>query len=364
MTELTVHLGDRSYPVRIGPWRDWDLRTLAREWAGAPWALIVDRHAWAIWSQDVLSCLGAAGIDTHVIELEGGEPSKEHGTLLRIYDHLLSQRIRRDGTVAAFGGGVLGDLAGFAAATWQRGIRFVQIPTTLLAQVDSSLGGKTGLNYRDHKNLIGCFHQPAAVLISPEWLNSLPPREFRSGLAEVIKCGIIQDTELLAILEGETPERLGHSHRLEEVLARALTVKAGIVESDERDRGVRRLLNFGHTVGHALESATGFAVYLHGEAVAIGMVAALRLSTRICGLPEADLARIEALLARFGLETRAPTVDLETVVRFLEMDKKVEAGGGAWVLTEKLGAATVARRIPDDLLRDAVSYVFAPQNRR
>jgi 3-dehydroquinate synthase len=356
--DITVRLGDRSYPVRIGPWRDWDLRTVVRNWPTSPWALVADRRAWETWSGDLLACLGAAGVDVHVLELEGGEAAKSHETLLRIYDHLLAKRVRRDGTLAAFGGGVLGDVAGFAAATWQRGIRFVQIPSTLLAQVDSSVGGKTGLNFREHKNLVGAFHQPAAVLISPEWLNSLPLREFQAGLAEVIKCGVIRDAGLLDILEEENPVRLGRSPRLEEVVARALAVKARIVEEDERDRGVRRLLNFGHTVGHAIESASGFRRYLHGEAVAIGMVAATRLSVLAAGLPEPEAQRVESLLVRHGLPVRTPAASLEAILGFLAMDKKVEAGGPVWVLTPGLGTATVAGQVPQGAVRDAVSYIM------
>jgi 3-dehydroquinate synthase len=305
-----------------------------------------------------MACLGAAGIDVHVLELEGGEPAKSHETLFRIYDHLLAKKVRRDGTLAAFGGGVIGDVAGFAAATWQRGIRFVQIPSTLLAQVDSSVGGKTGLNFREHKNLVGAFHQPSAVLISPEWLNSLPSREFRAGLAEVIKCGAIRDEGLLGILEEENPARLGRSSRLDEIVARALAVKTRIVEQDERERGLRRVLNFGHTVGHAIESATGFRHYLHGEAVAIGTVAAARLSVLAAGLPEEEAQRLEALLRRYGLPTRTPAADLDAILGFLAMDKKVEAGGPVWVLTARLGAATVAAQVPSGAVREAVSYIL------
>jgi 3-dehydroquinate synthase len=356
--EIIVRLGDRSYPVRIGPWRDWDLRTVVRSWPTSPWALVVDRRAWETWSGDLLACLGAAGVDVHVLELEGGEPAKSHETLFRIYDHLLAKRVRRDGTLAAFGGGVLGDVAGFAAATWQRGIRFVQIPSTLLAQVDSGVGGKTGLNFREHKNLIGAFHQPAAVLVSPEWLNSLPLREFRAGLAEVIKCGVIRDAELLGILEEENPVRLGRSPRLEEVVARALGVKARIVEEDERDRGLRRLLNFGHTVGHAIESASGFRYYLHGEAVALGMVAATRLSVLAAGLPEQEAQRVESLLVRHGLPVRTSAASLDAILGFLAMDKKVEVGGPVWVLTAGLGTAKVAGQVPQGAVRAAVSYIL------
>jgi 3-dehydroquinate synthase len=353
-----VKLGDRSYPVRIGPWRDWDLRTVVRGWPASPWVLVADRRAWETWSADLLACLGAAGIDVHVLELEGGELAKSHETLLRVYDHLLAKKVRRDGTLAAFGGGVIGDIAGFAAATWQRGIRFVQIPTTLLAQVDSSVGGKTGLNFREHKNLVGAFHQPTAVLISPEWLNSLPAREYRAGLAEVIKCGVIRDTELLGILEEEDPARLGRSPRLEEVVARALVVKARIVEEDEHDRGLRRVLNFGHTVGHAIESATGFRHYLHGEAVAIGAVAAARLSVLAAGLPEEEAQRLESLLRRYGLPVRTSVADLDAILGFLAMDKKAEVGGPVWVLTARLGTATVAAQVPQGAVRAAVSYIL------
>lgn len=360
MIELVVKLGDRSYPVRIGPWRDWDLRSLVPGWTGSPWALVVDRQAWSVWSRDLHACLGSAGVEVRVLELEAGEPAKRHETLFRIYDHLSEHRVRRDGTLAVFGGGVVGDLAGFAAATWQRGIRFVQMPTTLLAQVDSSIGGKTGLNYGEQKNLIGAFHQPSAVLISPEWLHSLPPREFRAGLAEVIKCGIIRDSELLRILEEEPAGRLGHSPRLEEVLARALAVKAHIVEEDERDLGARHLLNFGHTVGHALESVTEFRRFLHGEAVSLGMVAALKLSSEVAGLDPGEAMRVERLLDRLGLPVRTNGVPEDEVMARLGLDKKARAGGVAWVLTGRLGTASVSQQVPDGPIRTAVSYVLEP----
>ncbi len=358
MIEIQVNLGDRSYPVRIGPWRDWDLRSLARGWSRSPWVLIADRRAWDVWSRDVLSCFGSEQIDVLVAELDGGEPAKSHDALFRIYDHLVQHNVHRDGTLAVFGGGVLGDLAGFAAATWQRGIRFVQIPTTLLAQVDSSVGGKTGLNYGRTKNVIGTFYQPAAVLISPEWLNSLPPREFRAGIAEVIKCAVIRDPELLRILEDEEPDRLARSLVLEEILARALVVKARIVEQDERDHGLRNILNFGHTIGHALEAASGFTQLLHGEAVSLGMVAALHLSVDAAGLPPADLLRIERLLARHGLPIRVDGIDPASARERLKVDKKVRSDAQVWVLTERLGTATVTTRVPADQVDAAVSYIF------
>lgn len=362
MFEIDVRLGARSYPVRIGPWRDWDLRELVREWPRSPWTLVADRAVWDVWSKDLLACLGAAQIDVNVLELDGGEEAKAHSSLFRIYDHLLAHKAHRDGTLAVFGGGVLGDVAGFAAATWQRGIRFVQIPTTLLAQVDSSVGGKTGLNFGRHKNIIGTFHQPSAVLISPEWLNSLPPREFRAGLAEVIKCGVIRDTELLRILEELDPNRLARSGRLEEVLARALAVKARIVEEDERDLGLRHLLNFGHTLGHALESATGFTRFLHGEAVSLGIIGALHLSVSVAGLAESERDRLEALLVKHGLPVRTDGIETEQVLEYLDLDKKVSSAGPVWVLTPHLGEASVFTQVPTSLIREAVSHVLSLNN--
>jgi 3-dehydroquinate synthase len=360
MIELQVRLGERSYPVRIGPWRDWGLRSLVKGWPAQSWGLVADRKVWEVWSKDLLSCLDAAHIEVRVLELDGGETAKDLTTLRRIYDHLLSQKIRRDGTLAVFGGGVLGDLAGFAAATWLRGIRLVQIPTTLMSQVDSSVGGKNGLNFGQYKNLIGSYHQPDAVLISPEWLNSLPPRDFASGLAEVMKCGIIRDPELLRLLEEEDPVRLSRSAGLEEVVARALVVKARIVEQDERELGLRRLLNFGHTVGHALESATGFERLLHGEAVALGLIAGLHLSVAVCGLDPQELERMEELLRRYGLPVRIGSLDPEAILSRLDMDKKTRSGQQVWVLTERLGTATVASQVSYEKVRNAVEYILIP----
>ena len=358
MIELKVNLGHRSYPVRIGPWRDWDLRHLFEDARPARWAVVSDTRVWELWGRDLLSGLGSAGIEASVLCLDAGEPAKSHQTLFRIYDHLLAEKVHRDGVLAVFGGGVLGDVGGFAAATYQRGIRYVQIPTTLLAMVDSSVGGKTGVNYGHHKNMVGAFHQPSAVLISPEWLMSLPEREFRAGLAEVMKCGVIRDVRLIELLEEVEPERLLRSERLEEVVARGLGVKARIVEEDETDLGLRRLLNFGHTVGHAVEAVTRFERFLHGEAVAVGMVAAAQLSTQVADLPVSSLFRIESLIERLGLPTRACDLQADEILRALEMDKKASSRGPAWVLTPELGRATVSDQVPGDRVREAIHYVL------
>lgn len=359
MIEIQVALGERAYPVRIGSWRDWELRGL-QDLTARPWALVSDTRVWKSWGQDLQAAFATAGIETSPLLLGAGEAAKTHQTLFHIYDHLFSRRIRRDGVIAVFGGGVLGDVVGFAAATYLRGVRYVQIPSTLLAQVDSSVGGKTGLNYAGYKNTIGAFHQPSAVLISPEWLLSLPEREFRAGLAEVIKCGIIGDPKLLEILEDEEPDRLVRSPRLEEVIARAVAAKATVVAQDERDQGLRAILNFGHTIGHALEAVTGFERYLHGEAVAIGIVAALQLSVAEAGLPAEQARRIESLLEAYGLPTRAPEIDVQRILQALPMDKKADSRGSVWVLTPRMGEANVSSQIPVSRVHEAVAYVLTP----
>lgn len=360
MIELHVNLGIRSYPVRIGPWRDWELRTLLGVDRLGDWAIVADERVWDLWGKDLLAGLGSAGIEASVLCLSGGETAKNHETLFRIYDFLLERRIRRDGVLAVFGGGVLGDVGGFAAGTYQRGIRCVQIPTTLLAMVDSSVGGKTGVNYRSQKNIIGAFHQPAAVLIATDWLRSLPTREFRAGLGEVIKCGAIRDVRLLEVLEEHDPSRLVGSERVEEVIARALSVKAQIVEMDEQDHGLRHVLNYGHTVGHAIESVTGFTRYLHGEAVSLGMVAAAQLSTRVAGLAPGSALRVETLLERYELPVRAHGIDPDLVLSTLQMDKKSTSRTQPWVLTPELGRATVSSQVPSEDVREAVAYVLSP----
>jgi 3-dehydroquinate synthase len=354
---LNVDLGERSYPVRIGSWRDWELQKILDPEMAESRAVIADTKVWNHWGRDLEAAFGSVGVKISPLLMESGETGKTHEAVFRIYDHLLAKKVRRDGCLFVFGGGVLGDIAGFAAATYQRGIRYVQIPTTLLSMVDSSVGGKTGVNFAKQKNMIGAFHQPAAVLIAPEWLMSLSEREVRAGLAEVIKCGVIRDPKLLDLLESIEPERLLRSGRLEEVIARALAVKADIVAEDEHDLGIRQHLNFGHTLGHAIETATGFGQYLHGEAVAIGMVAALRLSTRVVDLAESSARRVEELLRRYSLPCRTEGIKSSELLAGMEMDKKATARGQAWVLTPEVGTANVTTRVSAEELRDAVSYI-------
>ncbi len=360
MIEIGVEGGGNgfSYPVHIGSWRDWDLRSAVPALSRGKWAVVADATVWEHWSRDLESALSAVGCRPACLVLSGGERAKTHESVFRVYDFLLGEQIRRDGGVLVFGGGVLGDLVGFAAATYQRGIACVQIPTTLLAMVDSAVGGKTGVNYGGHKNMIGAFHQPNAVLVSPDWLSSLPEREFRAGLAEVIKCGAIRDSGLLDLMEQLDPSRLVRSAHLEEVIARALGVKRDVVAEDERDQGLRHILNFGHTVGHAIEAVTGFQRYLHGEAVGLGMVAAAELSHSHLGLGGEQVARLEALLSRYGLPTRSVGLEVETLLHATHMDKKADAGGRRWVLTPRWGEATVVSQVPEAQVRESIHRIL------
>jgi 3-dehydroquinate synthase len=274
--------------------------------------------------------------------LPDGERHKTLATAARVFDALVEAKLNRDVTVLALGGGVVGDIAGFAAACYQRGVGYVQLPTTLLAQVDSSVGGKTGVNHPGGKNLIGAFHQPLAVVADTETLMTLPERELRAGLAEVIKYGCIWDLPLFQWLEdhmvdltARDPEALAHA------IGQSCAIKAAVVGRDERESDVRAILNFGHTFGHAIESATAYERYLHGEAVALGMLMACDLSQRVGLIDRTAFLRVENLLVRAGLPVLPPRIGAARAFELMQMDKKVLAGAVRLVLLEKLGRAVV-----------------------
>ncbi|MEJ8569505.1 3-dehydroquinate synthase [Elongatibacter sediminis] len=294
-----------------------------------------------LYADRLESALGERDVHRHIIP--DGEPHKNVSTWSGIIDRLIEIRARRDATLIALGGGVVGDICGFAAASYMRGIRFVQVPTTLLAQVDASVGGKTGINHTAGKNLIGAFHQPAAVIIDTATLDTLPRREYLAGLAEVVKYGAIMDAEFLDRIESMIDAVTARDPEvLRELVARSVRNKAKVVSADEREGGIRAILNFGHTFGHAIESVTGYARYLHGEAVAIGMVMAASLSERR-GLCEAGTAaRLERLLAALGLTTTLPD-DIATapLIETMGLDKKAVAGGLRLVLLTSTGEAVI-----------------------
>jgi 3-dehydroquinate synthase len=286
--------------------------------------------------------LDNAGVAVDVVMIPDGEAHKSFDTLRDLVTRLLELRADRGTVLVALGGGVVGDLTGFAAAIYQRGIAYLQVPTTLLAQVDSSVGGKTAVNHPLGKNMIGAFYQPAGVVIDTACLATLPSRELAAGLAEVVKYGAIRDAAFFAWLERTMPALLA---RDDDALAHAIfescRIKADVVAADERETGERAVLNFGHTFGHAIETATGYGSWLHGEAVGTGMLLAARLSERVCGLPSPERSRVETLVAAAGLPTAPPRLDVARWLDLMGRDKKVERGRMRFVLLERLGRAVV-----------------------
>ncbi len=348
METIVVELGERSYPIHIGPGL---LADSALYGSTAKQALIVTNEVVApLYLARVQAALQGRQLETVI--LPDGERHKTLATFTTVIDRLIDARFHRDCCLVALGGGVVGDLTGYAAASYQRGVDFVQVPTTLLAQVDSSVGGKTAVNHTRAKNMIGAFHQPIAVLADTSTLHSLPPRELAAGLAEVVKYGVIVDAEFFAWLETHIDDlkRLDGA-ALTHAIRRSCEIKAAIVAEDEREQGRRALLNLGHTFGHALEAIGHYERWLHGEAVAIGIVLAARTSAALGWLAARDCERIEQLLARAGLPTAAGGVDAAELLDHMRSDKKADRAGLKLVLLRALGTAQVTRSPPEDVLR-------------
>jgi 3-dehydroquinate synthase len=342
---LTVMLGERSYPIRFGANLVPDVREQVKKLTadGRRVAVVTDSNVAQRQSDALREMFG----NERVFAVEAGENAKSLEGLGRVLDYLAEQKLDRGGVVFAVGGGVVGDLAGFAAASYLRGIDFYQVPTTLLAMVDSSVGGKTGINIKAGKNLVGAFHQPKGVFISTGLLATLPAREFAAGMAEVIKYGLLGDPGLFARLE--TDPLTSGSDRLADEIRRCCALKAQIVEADEREtaqEGGRALLNLGHTFGHAIENVAGYGSYLHGEAVAIGLCAAARLSQKLDYITSADVARIERVVGVHALPTRlrAPLA-YHDLLAAMNRDKKVRAGGLRFVVLKRLGEASTQANI-------------------
>ncbi len=340
MKVLEVDCGSVRYPILIGPRLLADRQVLAAHVPQTDLLVVTNATVASLHLEALRSGLGERRIAQCV--LPDGEQYKTLDTVSRVFDALVAEKFHRDGIVLALGGGVVGDMAGFAAACYQRGIGYLQLPTTLLAQVDSSVGGKTGVNHPGGKNLIGAFHQPRAVLADTATLATLPERELRAGLAEVIKYGCIWDAGLMDWLETSLPLLLARDPQaLGEAVQRSCAIKAAVVGRDEREGGLRAILNFGHTFGHAIEAATGFTTYLHGEAVALGMLMAAELSCRLGLLDPPSAARIKALVERTGLPVEAPRIGAQRALQLLRLDKKVLAGRVRLVLLESLGRARI-----------------------
>ncbi len=350
MRIVKVSLGDRSYEIKI---QTGLLSRLGSECSrlnlGKKCAVITDVNVASHYANAALDALRSAGFEPVLLTMPAGETAKSLKNVQRCYDQLAAHRLERKSFIVALGGGVVGDLAGFVAATYLRGIPFVQVPTTLLAQVDSSVGGKVGVNLKAGKNLVGAFYQPKLVLCDLATLETLPLREYRSGLAEVIKYGIIYDRPLFVRLEKTLEQLLARDPRiLTSVIARCCEIKAEVVGADETEGGLRAILNFGHTIGHGLEAISKYGKYLHGEAISIGQVAAAKLSEELTGLSADESKRIGAIFEHAGLPTRAllTKVMRRKLQGAMQLDKKVSGGDVKFVLARSLGKVQYGRQVP------------------
>jgi 3-dehydroquinate synthase len=358
MRIVQVSLGSRSYQIKVGGGL---LPRLGAECAalklGQRCAVITDSNVGKKFAQAALKSLAQSGFAPVLITVPAGEKSKSITTVEKCYDQLAKHRLERKSFIVALGGGVVGDLAGFVAATYLRGIPFVQVPTTLLAQVDSSVGGKTGVNLKAGKNLVGAFYQPRLVLCDLDTLKTLPRREYVSGLGEVVKYGIIYDSVLFAQLERSLPKLLQRDAiTLRDVVARCCEIKAEVVGQDETETGLRAILNFGHTIGHAIENSSGYGKYLHGEAIAIGQVAAAKLSQKTLGLSSGEAARIENLFVQSGLpvKLKLPAAQRKKLFAAMLLDKKVSGGEVKFVLAEKIGKVKFGCQVAPGLIEAVV----------
>lgn len=357
LRSIEVNLGERSYPIHIGYGvlrRTGRLLLMALPRAGKS-TVITHKTIFSLHGDSLKGGLEDVGVRTQVITVPEGDVSKSWGTAGRLFGALIDFDMDRSSVILAFGGGVIGDLAGFMAATYLRGVSLVQIPSTLLAQVDSGIGGKTALNHPKGKNLIGAFYQPKMAIVDPHLLETLSMREFRAGLAEVVKYGVIADGELFNLLERNVEGVLGRvPELLLEVIVRCCAIKARLVELDERDnRGLRVKLNYGHTVGHALEIVTDLDMR-HGEAVAIGITLASEISHRLGLMGEDDLRRQVALLRLFGLPTQLPLTDVQTLLGLMHRDKKARGGVIRFVLPTGIGREPVVEAVSDGFLAEVL----------
>ena len=364
MRVVKVPLGRRSYSILIG---EGLLQRLGAECRkldlNRRCAIITDRNVARHYAKAAQKSLVTAGCDCFLITVPAGETAKRLLTVQWCYDQLARHRLERKSTIVALGGGVVGDLAGFVAATYLRGIALVQVPTTLLAQVDSSVGGKVGVNLKAGKNLVGAFYQPRLVLCDLSTLDTLPAREFNAGLAEVIKYGIIYDAPLFHQLERDFAQLLKRDpDTIGAVVARCCEIKAEIVGKDETESSLRQILNFGHTIGHAIENSIGYGKYLHGEAIAIGQVAAAKISGKLLGLPDNDVQRIQQLFDRAGLPTKINLNpgQMKKLFAAMRLDKKVSGGKAKFVLAKRIGEVTCGQHASEAAIEEVLTTESFP----
>ena len=353
--DVHVNLGDRSYPISIGENLLDGVGRVCSDLLSPRQALLVtDDKVNPLYGDQVRSSLESAGIETAVLEIPAGETSKSEAMLFKGYDVALDAGLDRHACVIALGGGVVGDLAGYLAASYLRGIPVIQVPTSLLAMVDSSVGGKTGINLPKGKNLIGAFHQPAAVLVDLTTLKTLPVRELNAGMAEVIKFGVIRDKALFDSVDAQSADiKSLDADVLTRLVASCCQIKAEVVAEDEREGGLRAILNFGHTLGHALEQASGYGTYLHGEAISIGMHAAAKISESVQGFSPEETVRLIDLLQRFDLPVHTSDTPWEDLMRAMERDKKSISRQPRFVLASRIGEVSFGCEVAESIMKEA-----------
>ena len=356
MQKIELDLGRNGYPIFIGSDILADLPSFMQDDPHSSRHLLIsDTNVYALYGPMLLETLRQAGYDIQTVIIPGGEEHKNLETVAYLYEQMILLGLDRSSCVLALGGGIVGDTAGFAAASYMRGIPYIQIPTTLLAQVDSSIGGKTGVNLPQGKNLVGAFHQPLLVYSDICLLDSLPAKEYCNGLAEVIKYGLL-DAELWALLEEKHPFILKRDHDcLQNIIIRCSEIKARIVSADEREQGQRALLNLGHTFGHAIENLTGYQHYTHGEAVAIGMVYAARTAYLLEMISRQDMDRICQLITAYKLPIECPQLSSQAILEQMYRDKKATSGTLRIVLPQAIGSCVLRQDVPDSLLLKAIT---------
>lgn len=356
---INVNLPEQSYQIAIAPGIIDQLgQYLADLNLGKKVLVVSNPTIFKHHGEKAIASLTSAGFQVTSYSLPPGERYKNLNSIQKLYDIALENRLERSSTMVALGGGVVGDMTGFAAATWLRGINVVQVPTTLLAMVDSSIGGKTGVNHPNGKNLIGAFHQPRLVLIDPDILKTLPVREFRAGMAEVIKYGVIWDAELFSQMEASknlNQLRYVKPELIHNIITHSCQAKADVVGKDEKEAGLRAILNYGHTIGHAVESLTNYRLITHGEGVAIGMVAAGQIAANLGLWQQEETERQNALIQKAGLPTKLPDgVDIEAVIEALQLDKKVKDGKVRFILPTQIGVVKITDDVPSQTIREVL----------
>jgi 3-dehydroquinate synthase len=360
MEKIRVELGERSYDIEIGSNILEGIGDRLRSFGLSPKAAMVSNPTvFSLYGERVSEAIKRAGFDLLIVTIPDGEEYKELLWVQHIYDELLGHKLDRASCLIALGGGVIGDITGFAASTYMRGISCIQVPTTLLAQVDSSVGGKTGVNHKLGKNMIGTFWQPRLVLIDVETLKTLPEREMLAGLAEVMKYGVIWDENLFDFLE-VNKEKILNCERdaLIHIIERSCEIKAEVVSQDEREAGLRAILNYGHTIGHAIETVTKYKRFLHGEAVAVGMNLEARLSAKLGLIDENQVSRIKTLIESYGLPSSIPSdISTSSLLLSMKLDKKAVAGELRFILPEKIGSVRIEKGVPEKAIREVMESV-------